>query len=580
MSDLVSRLRMRLDRTSGMSNLDEVVLKYGHANGKRWSFEEHEFQMEIIKDTSSRIAVRKCSQVGLSEVMVQKLLAMAASLNHVRIIFTLPTKEMAIAFSKDRIDGAIDQSDFYSGMVQAAANSASQKKIGSCVVYVSGSFGSNSAISVPAEVIINDEVDFSNQVVLGKLTSRLRHAQIVDEHGQRGLQYQFSTPTVKGYGIDAQFQLGTQKYYMCKCKSCGEWNNPQFVNDFVIPGFDNSMDKFDRAEALLPKVRLDEAKILCSKCRTDLFSSLIDPSCREWVGLFPDRIKQSYQVNPWDVPTYNTPAEIARQIIGYPLKSDFYNFVLGLPYSDADNSFLTEDAYKLSLRTVDPLPYLASMILNATVMGMDIGKTCHLTVAIPMGSKFHIIWAEKITNSKEMPAAPQVLARFDFFQCAFMCIDSMPDITLVNTLLQARSNIHAVVYVNNLAGPNIFEEKSDQIINVARTKSLSFLLDKHNSGEIQYPKSDEIIDEMFQHLDTTKKIRRQNADGTFTESFQATSPTDHWVHSIHYVMLAAEIRFGMGQASIGISAPVGVSKVIVGENHKVETDNLAKKYIW
>ena len=138
MSDLVSRLRMRLDRTSGMSNLDEVVLKYGHANGKRWSFDEHEFQTEIIKDTSSRIAVRKCSQVGLSEVMVQKLLAMAASLNHVRIIFTLPTKEMAIAFSKDRIDGAIDQSDFYSGMVQAAANSASQKKIGSCVVYVSG----------------------------------------------------------------------------------------------------------------------------------------------------------------------------------------------------------------------------------------------------------------------------------------------------------------------------------------------------------------------------------------------------------------------------------------------------------
>ena len=80
MSDVVARLRMRLDREAGMRQLDETVLKYGHANGQPWSFKDHEFQREIIRDTSSRISVRKCSQVGLSEIMVQKLLAMAASL--------------------------------------------------------------------------------------------------------------------------------------------------------------------------------------------------------------------------------------------------------------------------------------------------------------------------------------------------------------------------------------------------------------------------------------------------------------------------------------------------------------------
>ena len=119
MSDVVARLRMRLDREAGMRQLDETVLKYGHANGQPWSFKDHEFQREIIRDTSSRISVRKCSQVGLSEIMVQKLLAMAASLRHVRIIFTLPTKEMATSFSRDRVDGAIDQSDFYSGLVES-----------------------------------------------------------------------------------------------------------------------------------------------------------------------------------------------------------------------------------------------------------------------------------------------------------------------------------------------------------------------------------------------------------------------------------------------------------------------------
>ena len=179
-NSLYERLRMRLDREAGMTALDETVEKYGYIQGKRFSFDGHEFQREIIRDTSSRIAVRKCSQVGLSELMVQKLLAMASSMRHVRFIFTLPTKEMATMFSKDRIDGAIEQSDFYSSLVSASTNSASQKQIGSCTVYVAGSFGSNSAISVPAEVVVSDEVDFSNPIVLGKLNSRLRQDTSVD----------------------------------------------------------------------------------------------------------------------------------------------------------------------------------------------------------------------------------------------------------------------------------------------------------------------------------------------------------------------------------------------------------------
>lgn len=580
MSELVARLRMRLDREAGMQKLDETVEKYGFANGSPWSFKDHEFQREIIKDTSSRISVRKCSQVGLSELMVQKLLAMAASLRHVRIIFTLPTKDMATAFSKDRVDGAIDQSDFYSGMVEKASNSASQKKIGSCMVYIAGSFGANSAISVPAEVLIHDEVDFSNQVVLGKLNSRIRHASIVDDKGYRGLKYMFSTPTVDGFGIDETFQQGSKKYYLVRCEHCEKWQNPQFATDFTIPGFDGPLSEFGREDSFLPSVNLDEARINCSDCKKDLFRSLCDPDRRQWVALHPDRHEQSYQVNPWDVPKYNTPSEIARQIQGYPLKSDFYNFVLGLPYSDADNSFITDEVYKMSVKTVAPLAYLASVVTQHTVMGMDIGKVCHLTVAIPMGTKLHVVWMEKIQNSRSSPAAPEVLKRFDYFRCVFMCIDSLPDISLVNTLLQARQDIRAVVYVRSIAGPTIFEEKTHEpIVNVDRTKSLSYLLNKHNAQDIQYPKIDSQTDEMFEHLKTTKKIRRQNADGSFTELFQTTSSNDHWVHSLHYTMLAAEMKFGMGHSGSGLTAPVGVGVVRVGSANEVE-DELAKRYIW
>ena len=207
-----SRLRMQLNRDEGLRELDKVVLKYGRVGGKPWSWKDHEFQLEIIRDTRSRITVRKCSQVGLSEVMVQKTIAMAATMQHIRIIFTLPTRDMAMPFSKDRFDAAIDQSDFYSTLVQKAQNSASQKKIGTCTLYITGSFGANSAISVPAEVVISDEVDFSNEVVLGKLNSRLRHAHLVDEMGNRGMRMNFSTPTVDDYGVDAGVKGGDKRY--------------------------------------------------------------------------------------------------------------------------------------------------------------------------------------------------------------------------------------------------------------------------------------------------------------------------------------------------------------------------------
>ena len=107
-----SRLRMQLNREEGLRELDKTVTKYGFVSGHPYSFKDHEYQIDIIRDTRSRISVRKCSHVGLSELMVQKILAMCATMKHTRIIFTLPTRDMAMAFSKDRFDGAIDQSEF------------------------------------------------------------------------------------------------------------------------------------------------------------------------------------------------------------------------------------------------------------------------------------------------------------------------------------------------------------------------------------------------------------------------------------------------------------------------------------
>lgn len=559
-----SRLRMQLNRDEGLRELDKVVLKYGRVNGKPYSFKDHEFQIEIIRDTRSRISVRKCSQVGLSELMVQKILAMCATMKHIRVIFTLPTRDMAMPFSKDRFDSAIDQSDFYSGLVQKASNSASQKKIGTCTLYITGSFGANSAISVPAEVVISDEVDFSNEAVLGKLNSRLRHASLVDEQGYRGLRMQFSTPTVDDYGVDALFKAGHQAYYMVKCRHCHQWVLPDYFHDFIVPGLDRGILELSKDDMTDRRLRFMDAWIKCPCCGKDLQDSLENHDRRQWVAKHPDVWEHSYQVYPWDVPAYNRPSAIIKQLGDYPLKSDFFNFVVGLPYSDAENSFTVTDEHRKRVSVVELWIFQQWLVTCQTVAGMDVGKVCHLMVLAKLGKAWHVVWAEKIRNTKENPATEQVLARYDYYRVAKMCIDAGPDITLVNNLVGAREGIVAVVYVGKVSGILPIDVKAaGDVINADRTKTLSNTLSRHNAGEVLYPRDPEVTGEIFEHMKTTKKIRERNADGDMVERFVKNSTVDHWVHSLNYALIAGMVVENLGDG-VGVASPPMVGKVRVG----------------
>lgn len=540
-SGLVDRLRMRLNREEGLKNLAQVVLDHAYVEGEPFSFKDHEYQIEIINDTRQRIGVRKCSQVGLSELMVQKTLALLTVLPNIRIIFTLPTKEMAVDFSKDRFDGAIIASDHYSSMVKAGENSAGQKRIADSLLYVRGTFGAKAAISIPAEVLMSDELDFSNETVIGKLNSRIRHAKTEDAYGNRGYRYRFSTPTVEDYGIDLDFHAGDQRYYMCRCEHCEKVVLPDFHQDLLVPGFDRPIAEFNKDSLLDTRYRVQDAWIKCPSCGKNLWASLLQPERRLWVPKLTEVWDHSYQVYPWDVPRYNTPSGILKQVADYPLKSDFYNFVIGLPYSDSENTFTTSPVHRDRFCTVDLWIYMNCVVQAPTVGGMDVGKTLHLVVKTRVSAGWHVIWMEKIRNTKDAPAAPEIIARYDFFRMQRLCIDAGPDITLVNLLVAARAGIKAVVYTSMRGVIPVEEKGCGTIVNADRTKTLKLLMEAHNSGSVWYPHNDKLKTELYEHLKTTKKIREKNADGEFTERFVKTSDNDHWVHAMNYANIAGLI---------------------------------------
>lgn len=568
-----SRFRMQLNREEGMKSLSKIILQHGFVEGEPFSFDDHEFQIDIVDDTAQRIDVRKCSQVGLTEMMAQKVLAIMAVQRNIRIMFSQPTKEMATKFSKDRIDGAIEQSAFYSKLVKAGSDAAGMKKLGQNLLYIMGTYGANSAISVPAEMIISDEIDFSNDGVLGKLNSRIRHAKTVDSNGNRGYRYRFSTPTVDGFGIDVGFNAGDQRYYMCKCEHCSTWVCPEFAKDLILPGWDKPLMEFSRDNLDDERIDINGSWLKCPSCHKNLWSSILNKDRRQWVAKKPDNYDHSYQVYPWDVPKYNTPAGIIRQFEGYPIKADFYNFVVGLPYSDAENSFITEDKHWKKYCDVDLWIFQTIMRDATTVGGMDIGKTCHLTVKIKVQGGWHVVWMEKITNTKTDPALPKVVARFDYYRMRKLCIDAGPDITLVNSLISARGGgrIQAVVYTVVPGFIPIHLKPDGDTINADRTKTLSLLLTQHNNGENHYPHKEELRIELYKHLGTTKKIRERNALGDIVEKFIKTDKQDHWVHSLNYCNIAAMALEEFEDTSVVGSMP-GTTSVKVGSAAEPKPD--------
>ena len=58
MTEITNRLRMQLSTEKGLKELDKIVLQNGYVSGHPYSFKDHEYQVEILKDSRSRISVQ------------------------------------------------------------------------------------------------------------------------------------------------------------------------------------------------------------------------------------------------------------------------------------------------------------------------------------------------------------------------------------------------------------------------------------------------------------------------------------------------------------------------------------------
>lgn len=503
-SNHLQRLKAGASQAHALSEISRWISDNTFIAGKHYSYKDHEYQQKILDCDAPQIVVRKASQVGISELSVRKSLAMCGMIKNFTVIYTLPTATFAGVLSKTRVDPVIAESPYLKAML-TDTNNVEVKQLGTSFLYLRGAASGNAPISIPADMLIHDELDFSDPQIITQYQSRLTHSKYK-------MKLKLSTPTVPGKGIDFEFQRSKRHFNFVKCSCCGHQFVPDYYEHVRIPGFTG--DLRDLTKKNLHQVSHNLAYVECPSCKGK--PSLL-PEHREWVCENNDEnhIQHGFQVSPFDAPNIITPGYLVEASTQYQSVSDYINFNLGLPYFSQE-SVLSPD----EIRGVITSERHEG---GVHVMGIDLGMTCHIVLACTSwDGSMQIVHRE---------AVPLQLLRQKYidlrlkYRVRMSVIDSLPYTDMVLALQALDQNLYASVYTNT-KGTDLFtvkkreenEERGMQqqrSILVNRDKTFDALMAFVRSGQFSILRADrqELDDELVAHFTDMRRIKDWDSQG-------------------------------------------------------------------
>lgn len=557
MSDIV---RYHLSRVEGatirrlkMGDLPRWVEENTTINGRPYRFKDHEYQQRIMGDESQEVVIRKCSQVGISEMSIRMALGLARLMPSYSTIYTFPTATFAQKYVKTRVDPVIEGSDDLKSALSHDVDSSEVKRLGRYgYVYFGGAASSNAAISVMADHLIHDELDFSDMEVISQFHSRLTHSIWKRKT-------KLSTPTVPGGPIDDEFQHSKRWWNLVKCSACNHDFVPDFYQHVHIPGYGRGEELRKVTRDNLHLLRWREAHMFCPKC--DALPSL-QPEYREWVCENPDEnyTTTGYQVQPFDAPNLISIPYLVESSTKYARRTDFDNFALGRPAEDADSGLQGSDLDAAAIE-MDKSPFVTHVI------GADQGIMCRVMVAgVTQEGVMIVVHTEQVPvqnfrrRYRELCQEYRVISKV---------VDSQPYVETVMALQEEDPNLYGAFFVRrdklelfatHTREENIEEGKTAmRDVQINRNKALDMVMEDVRGGMIKIRRDKNWEDVKAQCTDM-KRIKMLNSESEFVFNWvKSAKKNEHFHMALLYCYIAKLLR-GTAQAGGGGSSIFGVSK--------------------
>lgn len=531
--DHLQRVRDGAYSVYNLSNLSGWITKHTKLEGKNFSFKDHEYQRDIIDDPAKTLLVNKCAQTGLSEIFARWGISATATQENFTLMWTFPSTSDAERFTKARLDPMIEASAELRRRVSKVVNSSELKQFGeNSFAYIRGTISETGALSVPADLLIHDELDRSDIDNISAYVSRLQHKPTK-------MRRMFSTPTVKKYGIDLECETAKRKRQMWKCSHCNHHFLPDYEHDVHIPGWTRA--KKEITKSTIKDVRWQEAVLLCPKCFKQP-----DPSIqfREWVfeNGHENYDKIAYYVSPFCAPVILLPSYLVKVSADYGKWSEFQNQSLGLTAEDDDES-LTETDIRKSMLEAD----LSGSDVH--YLGADMGLTCYITVSrLAPNGELLVVHREKVSYSTFEEKRRELMGKYRVIVSVH---DMFPYTDIVRRITDFDPNAYGAIYVSKISTEThslkLQEEDPEEgklnvrSVHINRDIAFDALMRDMKEGRV-FIKKQEDLEDFVQHLRDMKRIKVFDKHGGAVYRWKKTQGVDHWHHSLLYSYIAAKLR--------------------------------------
>lgn len=531
--NLAENLSQRLKRKTQVvpSRWAQACVVLGEPFAGPLSFTYHPWTEAMINSEAEINVGMKAAQMGYSITTLCRSLYLI-DIRKESVLYLLPTKTPdATDFSTTRFDPILEASDHLQTLFSDVRN-VGTKRAGAATLYLRGSNSRSGLKSIPVSFIVFDELD--EMVEKNIPLARQRTA------GQRHrLEWYISTPTVPGFGIDAEFRKTNKQQFFFHCPAC---------NKLIQLLFDN---------LVIPDRNPDLAHLVCGECKAQLTN--------------PEESQQQLTARKasWYEKGYEWVAENSSQAVGWSVNQAYSCAVSGNPkdlaqgYLDSESSKSKEQEYWTSrwavahevdgARVSDEL--IISLLGDYTnqvsappdriiTMGVDVGARLHVVVTewIPLdirtndrnkGAKSKILLETTLPTTPGFHELDEVMRNFNVRYCV---IDANPERSSAYAFAKRFWGFVSICfYGNGISTAEISKNDERLSVTVDRTQWLDQALGRFSSRTVTVPRN--VSYEFRNNITNLVRVYEEDANGNPVGRYLNNGP-DHFGHAFTYSEIA------------------------------------------
>lgn len=483
-----------------------------------------QYLLDIYKDQSPRMLIKKSTQCGISEYLIVRLLT--DTMGGDNVFYVLPTFQLKNRFVQNRVDRSVAYSGWRESQegrtigTNPFGGNLSLKFFGKGSVTFGGSNTTSIFTEYPADVLIIDESEECNQDNLAMAVERLSASE-----NRREIRVGIPTVANRVGGMDEGFKESDQKEWTITCGNCGA--------GLVLDWFSHVVTEAREGGYLL----LDEGwqdggerdvAVFCDQCNEE-----VDRFGRgRWVAQNPGSRTSGYHISKL-FSTTMTVAELwerFREGLVRPIVMQrFYNGDLGLAYT-APGAQISRDVLDGALRDYPA----AAPKEGRCVMGVDVGAVLNVWIAQAVPDEEARIRLKTVFlgTVRELDDVEQLWRQY---RCIGGVIDALPEERMSRRAVARLRGMFRCYYAKTRQDT---VNKDKRVLAVQRTPALDAVKEHLMTGLLELPTSARAVPGFYDQM-TAGTRTWDEASSSYI--WDEGSRPDHYHHAGAYMILARNL---------------------------------------